>query len=80
MDEIILAPPEAPNTSLTRLLLSTTIIGDMEESGRLPGAIKFASLGAYPNMLFKPGVLKSFIVLEYMIPVCSPTYEPPKLF
>lgn len=76
---MILLPPEAPKTSRTWFELSTTITGDMDERGRFVGAMKFASLGSNPNEFGKPGVLKSSIVSEYIIPVCSPIYFAPKL-
>ena len=38
------------------------IVGDIEDSGRLPGRIKLAGLGAYPKALEDPGMLKSVTV------------------
>lgn len=35
--EMIFEPPEAPKTSRTSLLLSTTTIGDIEDIGLFPG-------------------------------------------
>ena len=40
-------PPEAPSTASTApLAASSTMVGDMEESGRFPGMMKFAREGA----------------------------------
>ena len=58
---------------------SSTITGDIEDIGFLPGLIKFASDAGAPKLLTVPGVEKSSISLLYMIPVASPAYFAPKL-
>ena len=50
-------------TSRTSPLLSTKSEGHVEDMGRLPGTIKFASDGSTPNALTSPGVEKSSISL-----------------
>ena len=42
---MILDPPEAPQIILTSPFLSVTIVGDMDDNGRLKGRIKFAGVG-----------------------------------
>jgi hypothetical protein len=77
---MILEPPEAPKTRRTLLLLSTTIIGDIEDIGLFPGLIKFALDGAKPNEFDIFGVEKSSIISLKSIPVRLPAYLAPKLF
>lgn len=45
---MILEPPDAPATIFTLPSLSVTMDGDMDDNGRLPGAMKFAGDGGYP--------------------------------
>ena len=77
---MILDPPEAPATILTSPLSSVTIVGDIEDMGRLNGRIKLAGEGGYPKALILPGVEKSSISLFMMIPVDSETNNEPKLW
>lgn len=63
MAVVILVPPEAPTTKRGTPLLSTNIVGDMEDRGRFPGAIKLLSDGSTPKKFFLPGVEKSSISL-----------------
>ena len=56
---VIFVPPEPPVTNFGSFVFeSTTIVGDIEETGRLPGATKLIGLGGTPKSLSKPGVLK----------------------
>lgn len=49
VDVVILVPPEAPTTSLTRPSLSTTTLGHMDDSGLFPGFMKFAADAGTPK-------------------------------
>ena len=51
----------------------------MEDSGRLPGAIKLIGLGGTPKKLVIFGELKSSISSLRRMPVCSELNPAPKL-
>ena len=56
------------------------MVGAMEDSGRLPGLMKFTSLGGTLKKLVMFGDEKSDIWLLTMMPVCSEAKPAPKLF
>jgi hypothetical protein len=58
---------------------STTMVGVMDDSGRLPGLMKLAGLGGTPKKLVVLGDEKSSISLFIMMPVCSEIHPAPKL-
>ena len=76
-------PPAAPTAmykaSAARVALGcSTMTGEMEDSGRLPGRMKFAGDGMKPNALLVLGMLKSFISLLRIRPVSGTTTCEPK--
>ena len=78
--EVILVPPEAPETILTLcLFLSTIITGHVEDMGLFPGLMKFCGDGGTPKELVTLGELKSSIWLLNMIPVFGDIFTLPKL-
>ena len=71
-------PPGLPSTNTGRPSFST-IVGVIDDSGRLPGAIALASPCTSPNMLAAPGfTAKSSISLLSRKPVPGATTEAPK--
>ena len=65
---VIFVPPEPPVTNFGSFVFeSTTIVGDIEETGRLPGATKLIGLGGTPKSLSKPGVLKLVIKIKLTV-------------
>ena len=54
-------------------------VGLMEEVGRLPGSMKFASDGGSPHSSVSSGVEKSDISLLKMMPVRIPRFLEPNL-
>ena len=57
-------PPAAPVVKNTvELSANSAITGEMDESGRLPGAMKLAGEGSKPNEFRRPGWEKSSISL-----------------
>src|ERR1041385_6089024 len=57
-------PPPAPASMNTRPLASSTIVGDIDDSIRLPGSIRLAVPWTSPNVLGEPGLeVKSSISL-----------------
>lgn len=77
---MILVPPTDPTTKRTcSLAVSITMIGAMEDKGRLPGWMKLAGLGGTPKKLMTPGEEKSSISSFKMMPVCSDMNLAPKL-
>lgn len=73
-------PPAAPITERTLPVSeSTTMVGVMEDKGRLPGRMKLAGLGGTPKKLVVFGEEKSSISLFMMMPVCSDMNPAPKL-
>ena len=75
--EMIVGPPAAPTASTGRSP-SKTIVGDMLESGRLPGAGRLASEPTRPKALGAPGAAaKSSISLFSTTPMPgTTTFEP----
>lgn len=71
-------PPAPPMTILTSFLSSKTMIGDIDETGLLPGEMKFAGAGKSPSEN-AAGIEKSFISLLKIIPVLSDVTYDPKL-
>src|ERR1044071_3249467 len=77
--EIIFGPPDAPS-AMTGLPSFTTIVGLMDESGRLPGATALASAPTRPNAFGAPGCAeKSYISSFITTPVPGITTFEPKL-
>lgn len=76
---MIREPPAAPITSLASPVGITMTAGHIEDSGRLPGTIKFAGDGGMPKMLVIFGEEKSSISSLKMIPVSSPRRLEPNL-
>lgn len=76
---MILVPPALPITSFASPLLSTTIVGHIEESGCLPGAMKLEGDAGTPNEFTTPGVEKSSIESFRTIPVVLDLIFDPKL-
>lgn len=77
---MILVPPEAPTTERTLLVVAlTTMVGVIEDNGRLPGLMKLAGLGGTPKALVTLGDEKSSISSFRMMPVCSDVNPAPKL-
>ena len=72
-------PPAAPITERTVPSVLTTMVGVMEDKGRLPGLIKFAGLGGTPKAFVTLGEEKSSISSFKMMPVCSDVNPAPKL-
>lgn len=73
-------PPEAPTTERTLLVVAlTTMVGVIEDNGRLPGLMKLAGLGGTPKALVTLGDEKSSIQSFRMMPVCSDVNPAPKL-
>ena len=67
---MIRGPPLAPAAATVAPAPgSTTMVGDMLDRGRFPGAGKFATEGASPYPFGAPGVLKSSISLLSTTPV-----------
>lgn len=63
-------PPADPVTRKSvPLARNSTIVGEMDERGRLPGRIKFEGEGTKPNALDWLGMEKSFISLFMITPV-----------
>ncbi len=76
---MILGPPLAPAVMVVRPSL-TRMVGDMLESGRLPGSGRFRSDWRSPKRLASPGmVVKSFISLLRTIPSRGTARREPKL-
>lgn len=77
---MILEPPADPIAAY-RLPFDrcSTMTGEMLDSGRFPGRMKFASVGMNPNELFLPGTLKSSISLFRMTPVSGTINRDPKI-
>ena len=70
-------PPGVPIT-ITGLLFCKRMVGDIEESMRLPGCISLAVLPTTPNILATPGLtLKSSISLFNKKPAPSTTTPEP---
>jgi hypothetical protein len=61
--DMMVLPPQPPITSLTSSFSSKTMIGDMDDIGRLPGAMKFAALGLMDQILDLSPIEKSSISL-----------------
>jgi hypothetical protein len=77
---VIRVPPAAPITVRTLPVdASTTIVGVMDDKGRLPGLMKLAGLGGTPKKFVVLGDEKSSISLFMMMPVCSEMNPAPKL-
>ena len=77
---VIRVPPAAPMTERTLPVdESTTMVGVMDDRGRLPGRMKLAGLGGTPKKFVVLGDEKSSISLFMMTPVCSEMNPAPKL-
>jgi len=61
--DMIREPPAAPVVKKTVPFANSTMMGQMEDRGRFPGAIKFAGDGSNPKELRRPGCEKSSISL-----------------
>jgi hypothetical protein len=73
----IVEPPGVPIT-ITALLSCKSMVGDMDESMRLPGCISLAVLPTTPKILATPGLtLKSSISLFNKNPAPSTTTPEP---
>lgn len=79
MARVIFDPPAAPIPSKKSPFLSVIMDGHIEDSGRLPGSIKFDGEDGKPKELMTPGVEKSSISLFKIIPVLGDTKPQPKL-
>ncbi|EZF98240.1 hypothetical protein H113_01934 [Trichophyton rubrum MR1459] len=75
---IIWEPPAAPLTKYREPSGRVMMVGQMEESGRLPGRMKFDGEGLYPKELLCPGTEKSSISLFMMMPVSGTMTRLPK--
>ena len=74
---VMRVPPDAPTTMRTRpVALSTTMVGDDDDRGRLKGRMKFALDGCRPKAFVMLGELKSSISLFRTIPSAVRTLEP----
>jgi len=73
--------PAAPITIVTRPSLLVTMVGHMDDIGRLPGVISLAKWngGRPEGRGFELGSRKSFISSLNMIPVREPTRPDPNL-
>ena len=76
---VIFFPPDAPLIILTLFLfVSHTMVGLMDDRGRLPGSIKLFRDGGEPKLVVL-GTEKSAISLLNTMPVRLPFILPPKL-
>ena len=67
---MIRLPPADPVAKYSEPLeRNSTMVGEMEERGLLPGRMKFAGEGMKPNALEEFGMEKSFISLFIITPV-----------
>jgi hypothetical protein len=78
-DVVIFVPPAAPTTSWTVPFWSTTIEGDIDDSGLFPALIKLATEGGMSKLLVMLGDEKSSISSFRIIPVLSDINPAPKL-
>lgn len=79
MEEVILLPPAPPISSSTSPLRFKRMVGAIDESGALAGAMKFAGEAAKPYEFTWPGREKSSMPSFNMMPVDLDTMREPKL-
>ena len=72
-------PPAAPVARRTFPASSRTRVGQVDDIGLLPGAMKLLGEAGTPYEFTVPGVEKSSISLLKMMPVLLPTIFDPKL-
>ena len=74
--EMMRGPPAAPATICTVPCASSTMVGDMAESIRLPGSILFASPCTRPNMFGLPGCTAKSSISSFIMKPTLARYTP----
>ena len=69
-------PPQPPTSIMTEPSGSSTMVGDMDDSMRFPGAIALASHWTRPNMFAVPGWAAKSSISLFMKKPASGTQTP----